>query len=672
MLKQIVLGLLGLFLVPAILLAQKNDPILFTVEDTPVNLSEFQYIYSKTNGDKADFSKASLQEYLDLYVKFKLKVQRAKDMKLDTIPSLQKELAGYRQQLANSYLVDKEVTDRLVNEAYDRSKQEVDISHIMVAISSTASAKQEAKALQKINSLYAMLEGGDKFEDVVKAHTEDKYTQDKGGRLGYFAAMFRDGFYEMETAAYNLKKGMYSKPVRTAVGYHIIKVNNVRDARGEIEVAHILIRNGKDKVTPETVSKTAKVKIDNIYQLLADGQAFEAVAKANSEDNSSKDKGGVVGPLTTNSPVDERFKDVAFGLTKDGEYSKPFESSVGWHIVRRISKKESEPEDIAKRRLMTKIQKGSKGRRGGIKKFSRQQIAKDAMLNRIQREGKFKEDKNVYNLFVSKLDSTFLTHKWKKPEFAKDAPILQFGNTMTASVSEFADFAKRSSLRMRQRNASELKPTVAEIYSNFKEEMTIKYEESQLEKKYPEFKSLMREYEEGILLFEATKLLVWDKASQDTVGLKSFHEKNKKNYMWDERAEVSIYTVQADKKDKVTELRMAAIKKKPETMKENFVENNPAIAMEMRTFEKGKNKKMEGVEWKKGAVSKNMTNPRNKAVSFIKIEKILPPAQKTLKDARGYVIADYQDHLEKNWLTELKKTYDVEIDEKVFESMVKK
>lgn len=668
MLKQIVLGLIGLFLVPSILFAQKNDPVLFTVENTPVHLSEFQYIYSKTNGEKANFSKASLQEYLDLYVKFKLKVQRAKDMQLDTIPTLQRELAGYRQQLANSYLVDKEVTDRLVDEAYTRSKEEIDISHIMVALSANASPGQEAKALKKINSLYTMLESGDSFESVVKEHTEDKYTKDKEGRLGYFVAMFRQGFYDMETAAYSLKKGQYSKPVRTVAGYHIIKVNETRAARGEIEVAHILIRNKTD--LQKGTSPKAKAQIESIYKMLQSGQKFEDVAKATSEDKSSKDKGGVVGPLTTNSPVDETFKDVAFSITKDGDYSTPFESSVGWHIVRRISKKAAEPEEIAKRRLLTKIQEGGKKKRGS-QKFSRQQIAKDAMINRIKKDGQFKEDKAIYDYFIGKLDSTFLTHKWQIPTFEKQFPIMNFGESMSVSVQDFADYAKRSSLRMRQRNISELKPTVAEIYGGFVEEMCIKYEESQLEAKYPEFKSLMREYEEGILLFEATKLLVWDKASQDTVGLKAFHEKNKANYMWGERAEVSVYTVKAGMEDKIDALRKAAETGDPASVKAKFMSDEANFAYETKTFEKGKNKNMKDMDWKVGAMSESNVNPRNKATSFIKIEKLLPPAQKTLKDARGYVIADYQDFLEKEWLMELNEKYSVKIEDKVFESMIK-
>ena len=670
MIKQFMLGLLGLLLVSTLVSAQQHDPVLFTIEDSPVNLSEFQYIYSKTNGDKADFSRASLQEYLDLYVKFKLKVKRAKDMQLDTIPVLQRELAGYRQQLANSYLVDKEVTDRLVAEVYERTKKEIDLSHIMVMLAPNASAAEEQKALKKINNIYDLLQTSESFEEVAKQHSEDTYTKEKGGRLGYFVAMFRQGFYDMETVAYNLSEGAYSKPVRTVAGYHIIKANDIRDARGEIEVAHILVRNQKDKINASMISKLAKTKIDNVYQLLQAGQDFEEVAKLHSEDNSSKEKGGVVGPLSTNSPVDETFKDMAFSITKDGAYSAPFESSVGWHIVRRISKKEPEPEDIAKRRLLTKIQKVDK-KRQAAKRFTRQQIAKDAMINRIKKDGNFKADENVYNRFVSSLDSSFLTHKWQIPDLGKDMEIFHFDNNMSYKLSDFADYAKRSSLRMRQRDFSELQSTVDEIYAGFLEESCIRYEEGQLEKKYPEFKSLMREYEEGILLFEATKLLVWDKASQDSVGLKAFHEKNRSKYMWDERAEVSIYTLQAGNEDKITDLRKYASKNDSDFVLKKLNDKTEILVVEQKTFEKGKKEQFKTMDWKAGAMTDGKLNPRNKSMSFIKIEKILPPAEKLLKDARGYVIADYQDFLEKQWLKELRNSYKVTINDSAFESMIK-
>jgi len=669
MTKRLILGLLAVICLQISLFGQKNDPVLFTVADNPVNLSEFNYIYSKTNGEKANFSRASLEEYLDLYVKFKLKVQRAKEMQLDTIPALKRELAGYRQQLANSYLVDKEVTERLVKEAYDRTKKEVDISHIMVAVKPNTPKSDEEAALKKINNVYDQLQKGVSFAKLAKDFSEDTYSKDKGGRLGFFTALFRRGFYEMETAAYTTAIGKYSKPVRTAAGYHIIMVNNKRPSRGELTVAHILARHPKSKDGKTTNSIQSKAKIDAIYKALQGGASFEDQAKAQSEDKATKNKGGLIGPLTTNSPVDEAFKDAAFALKKNGDYTKPFQSTVGWHIVKRINKKDTEEYDIAKRRLQTKILEDDKKQK--TSGFSRQAIAKTAMVNRIKKDGKFKENPAAMKSFVSSLDSTFITPKWKVPTTGRDAVLFEFGNGLAFKVGDFADYARRSSNRMRANKRSDINDLVQNIYADYVEQSCLQYEESQLEVKYPEFKSLMREYEEGILLFEATKLLVWDKASQDTVGLQAFHQKNPGKYKWDERAEVTIYTLKADDLASKDEFRkMAASKITNQTLK-NMDAEKRKIALQSKTIEKGKDERLAKIAWEAGAMTNWEVNPRNKSESFIKIDAILPPANKSLKEARGYVIADYQNNLEKEWLKELRESYKVDIDNKVFESMIK-
>lgn len=670
MTKRLILGLLAIICFQISLFAQKNDPILFTVADTPVNLSEFNYIYSKTNGEKANFSRASLEEYLDLYVKFKLKVQRAKDMKLDTVPALKRELAGYRQQLANSYLVDKEVTERLVKEAYERTKKDVDISHIMVAVKPNTPKSDDVAALKKINEIYGQLQKGISFEQAAKDFSEDTYSKAKGGRLGYFTALFRRGFYEMETAAYTTPVGKYSKPVRTAAGYHIIMVNNERPARGELTVAHILARHPKGKDGKITNSVESKAKIDAIYKILTEGGNFEEQAKAQSEDKATKAKGGLIGSLTTNSPVDEVFKDAAFALKNNGDFSKPFQSSVGWHIVKRINKKETEEYDIAKRRLQTKILENGKKQKTSV--YSRQAIAKTAMVNRIKKDGQFKDNPAAMKAFVASLDSSFVTPKWKVPTTGRDQVLFEFSNGLKFKTGDFADYARRSSTRMRANKRTKQEDLVEQIYNAYVEQSCLKYEESQLEVKYPEFKSLMREYEEGILLFEATKLLVWDKASQDTVGLKAFHKKNPGKYKWKERAEVTIYTLKADdlaSKADVRKMTSSIVTNK--TLKEMAPEKRK-VAIQNKTIEKGKDEKLAKVPWEAGAMTDWEVNPRNKSESFIKIDKILPPANKTLKEARGYVIADYQDNLEKEWLKELRESYNVDINNKVFEGMIKK
>lgn len=640
------------------LFAQTPDPVLFSVEGTPVHLSEFKYIYTKTNGDKADFSKKSLEEYLDLYVKFKLKVQRAKEMQLDTIPVLQQELAGYRKQLANSYLVDKEVTERLVKEAYDRSLRDIDISHIMVLVPPTATPKDTLAAFQQINNLKAAIDGGADFAKVAAEKSDDKSAKTNGGNLGYLTALLPDGFYDFETAAYALKEGE-SKVVKSAAGYHIIKVNGSRPARGEIEAAHILIR--KD---PKDKGAAAKVRIDSIYAALQAGGEFEALARSHSQDNLSANKGGNIGFFGINK-YERSFENAAFGVAKDGDYTAPVETQAGWHIIKRLRKKPMESFEIAKRKLQPKVQKDG-----------RYEMAKSSMLNRIKQEANFTEDTRAFNMFASLVGDEYMTHRWKPGYDRANDVLFTLGTDNKYTAGDFEIYSQKNSRDRLRLGRSKSRLEVAKyLYDKFVAQTLLEYEEKQLDKKYPEFKALMREYEEGILLFEATKILVWDKASQDSVGLEQYfatHKKNRK-YFWNERAEVSFYTLKKDEVKCLPKVRKYAKKKNPQkTLKKYNKGDKKILSHRTEIIEQGKNKVLNDLPWKKGSISATEINKRDLSHNFLKVEKILPPSPKTLKEARGYVVADYQDHLEREWVKELKKTYDVKIDQDVLQTLIKK
>ena len=641
----------------------QQDPVLFSVQNKPVHVSEFDYIYQKTNGKKADYSKKSLEEYLDLYIKFKLKVQRARDMQLDTIPALIKELGGYRRQLANSYLVDKEVTEKLVEEAYQRSQEEVDLGHIMVALKANPQPADTLLAFNKIMKAKAALDGGQPFSVVAQEYSEDDNSKNNNGRLGYFGAMFRPGFYKMESAAYHLQVGKYSKPVRTAAGYHILKLNSKRPSRGEIEAAHILIRTEKGQN-----DKKQMATIDSIYNVLKNGGNFEKLAGQLSQHQQTAQKGGYIGFVSTNSPVEESFKDQVFGIKSDKGFSKPFKSNVGWHIVRRISKKPAEAPEIAKRRLQTKIQNSAKGKAG---KFSRQQLAKQAMINKIKKEANFKENTLVKTSLLDNIDSTYTSHRWKKVLTNKNE-LFSFGSNMKFSVADFNEFSKTASTRLRRNNADP-KAVATTVYQEFVDDSALKYEEAQLENKYPEFKSLMREYEEGILLFEATKLQVWDKASTDSVGLAAFYADNPNKYQWKERAVVDLYTLRSGNESKVKEIvvMLSNGKTAEEVLSAINKEDQQILSVQEKSYERDRNENLDRVDWKPGAVTAALKNDRTRSTSFMVIQDVKSPSVKSLDEARGYVIADYQDFLEKKWLEELNANYKIEKNDEVFKNLIK-
>ena len=656
--NKFIYTLLSLFLIQTIF-AQKSDPVLFTVENNPIHLSEFKYIYSKTNGDKADFSKKSLEEYLDLYTKFKLKVQKGKDLKLDTLDSYKKELEGYRQQLAGSYLIDKEVTDKLVEEAYQRTKKDVSISHIFFSCEKEAPARDTLAVYSKAMDAKRRLDSGSiTFENLAKEVSDDKSAKENGGLLGYLTAMLPNGFYNLENGIYSLGKGQVSAPIRTDLGYHVIKVNDIRDARGEVEVAHILVRKNENQTYEQ-----GKIKIDSIYGLLQKGSNFEESAKIFSEDKTTGSKGGYVGVFGINK-YEKAFEDAAFGLTKDGEYTKPFQSSAGWHILKRISKKDIPAYDIAKRRLKPLVQKDG-----------RHELSKQALIAKIKKDNKFEETPSAVSDFAKTLNNEdFLSHKWKSPEARNNTTAFKLAgkNYTVADVADYMEKAGRRRLTMNKEIPME--EATKSLYKDMVDETCVKYEESMLETRYPEFKALMREYEEGILLFEATKNIVWDKASADSVGLQQYYDGHKNAYKWDDRAVVKQYTIKDASKVRVKEVQDFCKKNTSDKVLEKFNEKDKEIllAVQDKTFEKGRNKLVDNTSWKEGEMSQIETDPRSKSVVFYMIEKVIPSSLKNLSEARGYVVADYQDFLEKKWVEELQSKYKVKVNKEVLESLIKK
>jgi len=620
-----------------------------------VNVSEFNYIYNKNNGKNADYSKASIEEYLDLYVKFKLKVQKAKELKLDTIKALQDELAGYRQQLAKSYLVDKEVNQRLIDEVFERKQKDIKVAHILISLSDRANDGAVAAAMEKARKIKEKLEQGADFSMMAKTMSNDKNTSDNNGELGWLTAMLPSGFYDLENAIYETPVGKYSDPLRTPLGIHLIKVLDTRPARGEREVAHLLIR---DKVKGKAV-KNVKAKVDSLYQLLTANKAdFEELVKQYSDDANTKKKGGYLGNFGI-SQFEIAFEDAAFNLKNDGDISAPVKSAIGWHIIKLIGKKDYSDQTKLKAEIQNQL-----------KKNDRAENARLALIENIKRSASFKEYPIALNAFAMTLDESFYSYKWTIPEM-KANTIFSLGDE-NITTQDFAEYCKRNTrTRLRFDKKKPVIQAIKEMYASYTDEKAIQYEEANLESRYPEFKSLMREYEEGILLFEATKINVWDKASQDKVGLNAFYERKKDNYTWKPRGVVDIYTLKSTD-DKLINQVNTLLKSEDDNLLQQLIDSKDNILMLEEVTQEVGSKEFLGMDWKVGAISKPKKDTRNKLTTIKKITKILPEAQKTMDDARGYIIADYQDELEIAWIKELKKQYPVDIKKKVLKSLIKK
>lgn len=661
MVKQFITSTCLLFMLAVAGLAQpgahNDDPVLFTVNNKPVYVSEFQQIYTKTNQQNADFSETSLREYLDLYVKFKMKVQKARDMQLDTVPAFQSELEGYRRQLAASYLVDKEVTDKLIREAYENMKQDVDISHIFIACDQNAKAADTLVAYNKAMRLLQQIKNGASFEQLARDSSDDKSAKDNNGRLGFVTALLPDGYYNLEKAIYSAKAGDLLGPVRTNSGYHLVQVHSFRPARGEMEVAQILIRKGNSE--EENVKK--RMIADSVYASIQRGANWDEACARFSEDKVSAAKGGYIGFFGINR-YQRTFEDAAFALEKDGDVTTPVETSIGWHIIKRISRRGIGSFEDFRRPLTERI-----------KRDSRSEVAKQSMIARIQKDGKLTEFPNVLaDWTAQQKDSIFLTFKWKPDPSNPQTPLLRYGNGKTYTLADFEAYCARASRDRMRGMGSPVAETVDKLYKNWTDEVAMQYEESQLDKKYPDFKSLMREYEEGMLLFDAAKQEVWDRANADSTGLEQFfNQQLKGKYMWDERARVSIYTLKSDDPQLLLKVREYAAKKGPEDVLKKFNKKEEVLVRMEKTYEKGKNKDLNDI-WMAGKLTAAKQDAGTKTASFLKIEEIIPPTAKELNEARGYAVADYQDYLEKQWVETLRTEYPVKVNEDVLKALIRK
>ncbi len=654
--KDLLFGIFCLVLFSFTLSGQSNDDVLFSVEGNPVTVEEFRYIYEKNNGDAANYSEESVMEYLDLYKKFKLKVARAKELKLDTVPALQSELAGYRKQLANSYLNDKEVTTNLIDEVIERRKTDVEVSHIFLPLDAKSSYLIKNKVEANVKEISKRLQRGEDFAKLAKEVSLDQASAVDGGYLGYYVAPLPSGFYAFENAMYNTPVGKYSEPILSKMGYHIIKVSNTRPAKGEMTISHLVIKKDRNGV----VNKTAKKEIDSLYRvLLADPTQYKELTMKYSEDKNTAAKGGFLGKIKINQ-YDPTFEEAAFALKNDGDISPPVESKLGWHIIQRQSKEENTNIDKLRRTLKAKVVRDD-----------RLEISKQALIESIKQDANVVVNKRALNTFNSKLDEEFYSYKWKKPEMPNEDLLTFKGGEKVFTLSDFADFCK-SNTKERLKYTKDV-PTidvVKNLFDLFTNDAVLQYEEANLEKKYPAFKALMREYEEGILLFETTKQEVWDKASQDSVGLQKYYTENTANYQWGDRVVLERATVKSDDAKTLAKIQKALAKKKSlSAIQAKYNGEKATIVVEDAETLSIESPLLKDIDPTVGAV--HTTQNVDKSLTLSRISAVLPAGTKNFDEAKGYIIADYQDYLEKAWIADLKSRYQVEINQEILDKLIK-
>ena len=623
--------------------ASANAQVLFTYGNKAVTKNEFLKAYNKNNSETKPTDQA-YHDYLELYIRFKLKVQAALDKKMDTMANQQAEVNSFRSQIMESYVRDEASINELTNEAIVRSKKDIHIAHIFVAAGRNATLEDIKKAQDKINAAYSELQKGQDFGKVATQYSEDATVSTNKGDIGYITSLVLP--YELENALYNTPVNKYTTTLRSKAGFHIFKNLGDRESLGRMKVAQILLAFPPD--ASEAQKEVIKQRADSIYNVLTSGSDFKVLVTKFSNDNISWQAGGEMMEFGVGQ-YELPFENAAFALKKDNEISKPVLSSYGYHLIKRLVYKPAIT-DTAN----TKVHDDMKQR---IVQTDRLDVSQKMLLKRILQVTGFKKMKvNEQHLFIladSVLDNNRI------PVFADvtlKTPLFSF-TKKTVTVKDFQAYLES----LRNYDNMKAGKTRAQMLEEFTEVSAFDYYRTHLEEYNKDFKDQLNEFKEGNLLFEIMQRNIWDPASIDSAGLKNYYNAHKDKYWWESSADAIILT--ATNQEASEEFRTK--------MKENYKlwqtyikESTGHLQGDSGRFELSQIPVVGRTNFTEGLVTANVRNEADNTVAFAYIIKLYPNKEmRGFNDARGFVINDYQIALEEKWITDLKKKYPVKINE---------
>ncbi|MBR7023963.1 MAG: peptidylprolyl isomerase [Bacteroidales bacterium] len=643
--------------------SKTDKEVLMTIGDQSITVKDFTDVYYKNNLKSDVIEKKSVDDYLELFITFRMKVMEAERLQLDTSAKFKKELAGYRKQLAKPFMSSDDITDELIEEAYQRKLKDIRASHILIRCDKNALPSDTLKAYNKAMDIRkkALAKGADfgaladQYSDDpsakgMKATDQNPARPGNHGDLGYFTVF--DMVYPFETGAYNTKEGEISMPVRSDFGYHLIKVVSITDALGSIQAAHIFLQLPFD-APAEDVAAT-KQKADNIYkELMAqNGKNWNEMVKQYTDDKGTIARNGALSSFTVSRIVPE-FIEVCKSLKVD-EIAKPVRTNYGFHIIKLLSTSG-----------VSSFDKESKGLSERIEKDMRSKKSEELVLRQVKSEYKFKQNDKNLEAFLATIDSSILRNAYEPAaNVDMNATLFSLENNPT-KVSDFVTYIKANMTTQKYVTPA----TYAyQLYESFSNETAMNYADAHLEDKYPEFKALVQEYKDGILLFDLMDREVWNKAVKDTVGLAEFHKRNASKYMWGDRAYATVITVtRPESLPKVKALLDKGVEL--DSLRSAIQRDSIGYAFVRKGYyQRGDNQYVDQTEWKVG-VRNEIPSTVDQSTSIVCIREVRKPEQKTLKESRGLVTSDYQVELEQNWVKSLKEKYPVKINESVLEKV---
>jgi peptidyl-prolyl cis-trans isomerase SurA len=628
-----------------------NQKALLTIDGNTYDAGTFMRVYMKNIDIVQDDSQKDMDNYLQLYIDYRLKLLQAYEMKLQNGEAYKQELQSYRKSLAESYLTDNEVTDALIKQAYERMMEEVNSSHILIKATRTAAPADTLIAYEKIKRLRQRVENGENFATLARKESEGPSAVSNGD-LGWFGPFKMVD--EFETAAYETGVGAVSKIFRTDFGFHILKVNDKRLAPGDVTVAHIMTY---DQRADSTVN--AEVRIKEIYEQLESGADFAEMARGFSEDVNTSRNGGKMSRFGTGDINTPEFEQIAFELKEINSYSKPVQTKYGWHIIQLLEKYP-----------VPTFEDSEAGLREQIKNSPRSRIITEAFTNKlIAKYGVQLPKVDSYKSIFPQVSDSLMNGAWKAiDQKARLNPLFTIDD-QSYGLSDFYDFTAKKQLKD-YRQFGDLEEKLAAYYKDFVNESLIKYYDENLERDNDDFAFIYAEYKEGLLLFDLMEKKVWDEAKADSTGQREYYNNNKDKYRWKRRLDIVLTQNTTEQIAKEVKALLEE-GKSMEVIKEELNDNGRTqVMVSTGIVEETFPRLPKNFEIEKG-ISKVYEKEDNGFYKVVLVNEILEPSFKSFEEARGNVINDYQQELEKEWLESLRVDRKIEVKEKVFNQVKK-
>ncbi|PQB03947.1 foldase protein PrsA [Aureitalea marina] len=634
-----------LFFIP--ICAQQESDVLMTVGQMEITGREFLQVYQKNLNLVQDDQQRSMDGYMDLFVEYKLKVAEAYSMGLDTLPQYKKEFAKYEDQLARNYIYEDKMTDELVTEAYERGLEELDVDHILMLVGMNSLPQDTLKAYNKIESVRKKALAGENFTQLAKQYSEEPGAKETGGKLGYISVFAT--VYPFESAAYQIEVGGVSKIVRTQFGYHILKVNDRRAKSPDLVVSHIMVSDRQDAGTVDP-----EQRIREVYAQFEQGEEFEGLARQYSEDKGSARNGGQLRPFGRGSLRSKIFETKAYQLSEIGAVSGPFKSEFGWHIIRLdslipVKTFEEQKEDIKNR----------------ISQGNRAKVLTQNLVDRVKDQYGFQRKQSYLEPAMNWVTDSVMKRSWKATPLIRESdPVLFIIGDKPLRLSQYGAYLEQRQKRIKL--PTQKGELLTQVYYEFEQLEIERFVKSRLEEDNEEYALVVNEYREGLLIFEVMNRSVWNEARTDSLGLEKFFKKNKKNYRWEDRLEAEIFSASDGTVLEEVSNRLRSGENAEEIRAALNNSDKVKVLYTSGVYEAGDSRLPDSYQMKEGVSSVLSTED-----NFVLVvgKSVLPAGPKSLEEARGQVLSDYQVKMEEDWMEQLRKRYPVEIDRQVFDQL---